>query len=65
MWPEEKNSMIAHVLGESELEELYDLGVCSLWGFLKVVRQLVVNLSFESHLFACYVNFVAASFVSL
>ena len=30
--------MIAHVLGESELEELCDLCVGSLWGFPKVVR---------------------------
>ena len=35
--------MIAHVLGESEFEELCDLGICSLWSFPKVVRQFVVN----------------------
>ena len=43
MWPEEIFSTIAHVLGGSELEELCDLGVHSLWGFSKVVRQFVVN----------------------
>ena len=36
-------SMIAHVLGKSKLKELGDLGVHSLWGFPKVVRQFVVN----------------------
>ena len=35
--------MIAHVLGKSELEELCDLGVRSLWGFPKVVRQFVMD----------------------
>ena len=35
--------MIAHVLGELELEELCDLCICNLWGFPKVVSQFVVN----------------------
>ena len=64
MWPEEIFSTIAHVLGGSELEELCDLGVHSLWGFSKVVRQFVVNFLIQSH-FCTYVNFIVASFVSL
>ena len=43
VWPVEILYMISHVLGESELEELCDSGIRSLWGFPKVVRQFVVN----------------------
>ena len=35
--------MIAHVLGKLELEELCDSCIRSLWGFLEVVRQFVVD----------------------
>ena len=34
-------SIIAHVSGELEIEELCDLCVRSLWSFLEVVRQYV------------------------
>ena len=43
--------MIAHVLGVSELEELCDLCIRSLWGFPKVVRQFVVNFLIGGPLF--------------
>ena len=43
--------MIAHVLGKSELAELCDLGIRSLWGFSKVVRQFVVNFLIGEPLF--------------
>jgi hypothetical protein len=56
--------MIAHVLGDLKLEELYDLGICSLWGFPRVVRQFVVNFLIGEPFFT-YVNFMATSFVSL
>jgi hypothetical protein len=34
--------MIVHVLGKSELEELCDLCIRSLWGFPEVVKWFVV-----------------------
>ena len=57
-------STIAHVLGDSELEELCVLRVRSLWGFLEVVRQFVVNFLI-GELFSTCVNFMALSFMSL
>ena len=55
---------IAHVLSEMKLEEVCHLCVHSLWGFLEVVRQFVVNFLIGEPFFA-YVNFMALSFVSL
>ena len=30
-------------IGQIETKELYDMSICSLWGFPRVVRQFVVN----------------------
>ena len=56
--------MIAHVLGKSELEELRDLGVRSLWGFRKVVLQIVVNFLIGEPFFRIC-EFYGCFFVSL
>ena len=57
-------SMIAHVLGKSEYEELCDLDVRSLWDFLEVIRQFVASFLIGEPLFA-YVKFMALSLMSL
>ena len=54
-------SMIAHVLGKSELEELCNLGLRSLWGFPKVARQFVVNFLIREP-FSCICNFMSCFF---
>ena len=54
--------MISHVSGESKLEELCDLRIRSLWGFSKVVRQIVPPWK---AIFSEYVNLMVFSFVSL
>lgn len=42
-WPKEVLTIVAHVLGDMELEELCDLCVHSLWHFSEVVTKFVMN----------------------
>ena len=56
--------MIAHILNESELEELCSLWVRSLWDIPRVVRHFVVNFLIGEPFFA-FVDFMVHSFVSM
>jgi len=52
---------IAHVLSEMKLEEVCHLCVHSLWGFLEVVRQFVVNFLIGEPFF-CICEFYGSFF---
>lgn len=55
--------MVSHVLGISRFENLGNLCVGYFVIFPKVIRELLVDLSFDSHL-STYGNFCLADVVS-